>query len=352
MRRIRAAYVAIWATNAFLIVGVLSVASMASGAPAVPDPGTVPPVPPVDAAAGMDSGGGREALTLSDVAPLWAGMEAPEPKTAPVNPNPQPKEPPKVYGTFLLTGTIVTPDTKPAAFIRYNGGADKAYMEGDFLGGWMIASIEERSVILRRGDEKATLTLGAPARLEVGKNLSPAAAFDFDGFGPGPDLDGLVLASTPPAMDAAETTRPAVSHGELTDEEAEAARRRAEDRIIPEPRDRQYDVASGTIDYMRDRLPQLKKQVRLAMHQEADGSYGGIAVHYVRPGSIWQKYGLCDGDIIRKANGKEIKTPAQVLALYHAVFSKQSNVEKLNLVVERKGKLMQRLYRMKRGPSE
>jgi len=351
MRRIRAAYVAIWAANALLIVGILSVASLASGAPALPDPGAVAPLPPVETAAGMESGGAKEALALSDVAPLWAGMEVPEPKTAPVDPNPQPKEPPKVYGTFLLTGTIVTPDTKPAAFIRYNGGADKAYMEGDFLGGWMLASIEERSVILRRGDEKATLTLGAPARLEVGKNLSPAAAFDFDRLGAGPDLDGLVLASTPPASDAAET-RPAVSHGEVTDDEVEAARRRAEDRIIPEPRDRQYDVASGTIDYMRDRLPQLKKQVRLAMHQEADGSYGGIAVHYVRPGSIWQKYGLSDGDIIRKANGKDIKTPAQVLALYHAVFSKQSNVEKLDLVVERKGKRMQRLYRMKRGSSE
>jgi type II secretory pathway component PulC len=353
MRGDRSFHLALWILNGAIVLGAMGFVwhrdPFAVSLPPIPEPesfaGDAPPVPPPPAPA-----------RVREYARLWSGLEIPE-KPKPVKPkqrNPKPVKP-KPKWVFVLTGVIVRPDMPAAAFIRVKNGTDRAYFEGDYLGGWMLSRIEADGVTLRRGKEVARLQLRIPVSLVVGKRISPAAAFRFDGMAEGPDLGELGGAPSPRTAEGAAGGEDAFSWDEPASPPktalAEAhpeAEPKEEDVFIPPPKDRQFTLKPHVMKFVRDRSQMLARQIRVSMSQ-SEGRYDGLSVDGVKPGSLWQKYGLAKGDVIRSVNGEPLDSPAAVMRWYQALFDPESAIDRLRLEVVRQGTTMERLFVLSGG---
>jgi general secretion pathway protein C len=64
-----------------------------------------------------------------------------------------------------------------------------------------------------------------------------------------------------------------------------------------------------------------------------DGRPLGFRVFAIRPGSLFARLGMTNGDTILAINGNDMSTPDQALALY----SKLRNASHLSLELERRG---------------
>jgi general secretion pathway protein C len=70
---------------------------------------------------------------------------------------------------------------------------------------------------------------------------------------------------------------------------------------------------------------------------------GGFLVRQIQPGSIYERFGLKVGDIIRKVNGRSINTMDEVLRLYQQLGGVEQVIE-VELEVVRAGKAAQLRY--------
>ena len=79
-------------------------------------------------------------------------------------------------------------------------------------------------------------------------------------------------------------------------------------------------VSRSEVDESLKNVHQLLTQVRIRPHFR-DGKPDGLAVSNIRPGSFFAKLGLRNGDIVQGINGRNIKSPDDVMEVYQRLKS-------------------------------
>jgi general secretion pathway protein C len=110
----------------------------------------------------------------------------------------------------------------------------------------------------------------------------------------------------------------------LTMEESAASRRKASP-ASSEPVSKGSTITVNRKDLERSLkdINKLLSEVRIRPHFK-DGKSDGLSITRIKPGSVFTKLGLRNGDVVQKINDKEITSPDDVLALYDKLKSGSS----------------------------
>jgi len=82
--------------------------------------------------------------------------------------------------------------------------------------------------------------------------------------------------------------------------------------------DHRYVVDRGEVDHSIENLSQVVTQMRAVPYLK-DGKSVGFRVFNIRAGSLFERMGLKNGDIIQAVNGSELDDPSRALALLDEV---------------------------------
>lgn len=120
----------------------------------------------------------------------------------------------------------------------------------------------------------------------------------------------------------------------LTMEEVEAGRpERNYQASRPRGRETTITVRRSDLQQSLNDINKLMTEVRVRPHFK-DGKPEGLALSRIKPGSIFARLGLRNGDIVQGMNDSSIKTPDDIMALYEQLKS-GSQVE---LQIDRRGR--------------
>ena len=103
-----------------------------------------------------------------------------------------------------------------------------------------------------------------------------------------------------------------------------------------------YVIPRDEIDKQLANLNTIATQARIVPSFK-NGQANGFKVFSIRPGSIYQKIGVQNGDVIRRINGYEINSPEKALEVY----SKLKEASKIEIELERRGKPVTKNYTIK-----
>jgi len=107
----------------------------------------------------------------------------------------------------------------------------------------------------------------------------------------------------------------------LTMEEEAASRAETEYPRSPAvEKEATIEVSRSEVDESLKDVHQLLTQVRIRPHFR-DGKPDGLAVSNIRPDSFFAKLGLRNGDIVQGINGRNIKSPDDVMEVYQKLKS-------------------------------
>ena len=107
----------------------------------------------------------------------------------------------------------------------------------------------------------------------------------------------------------------------LTMEEEAASRPETEYVGSPDvEKEATIEVSRSDVDESLKNVHQLLTQARIRPHF-SDGKPDGLAVSNIRPGSFFAKLGLINGDIVQGINGRNIKSPDDVMDVYQRLKS-------------------------------
>lgn len=96
-----------------------------------------------------------------------------------------------------------------------------------------------------------------------------------------------------------------------------------------------YEVGQGDIDKALNNLSDLSTQARIVPAFEG-GKTIGFKLFSIRPGSLYSKVGLQNGDVITRINGYEMSSPEKGLEIY----TKLKDAKSVNVDLKRRGKPM------------
>lgn len=91
-------------------------------------------------------------------------------------------------------------------------------------------------------------------------------------------------------------------------------------------------VSRSSVEESLENIHELLSQVRIRPHFK-DGRAEGLAVSNVKAGSFFAKMGLKNGDVVQGIDGREIKSPDDVLEVYE----KMKSGSQVALEIERNG---------------
>ncbi|MFO7157010.1 MAG: type II secretion system protein GspC [Pseudomonadota bacterium] len=95
-----------------------------------------------------------------------------------------------------------------------------------------------------------------------------------------------------------------------------------------------YEISREDVERQLANLSALATQARVVPSFK-DGKANGFKIFSIRPGSLYQKIGLQNGDVIRKINGYAIDSPEKALELY----AKLRESSRIEVELERRGKV-------------
>ncbi|AKU91319.1 type II secretion system protein GspC [Vulgatibacter incomptus] len=195
-----------------------------------------------------------------------------------------------------LIGTMVAnrPEWSLATIRDDNARETGVYMPGDRLLGAEVLEIERLRVIIKNEGRKEYIALG-----EIGP--------------------------PPPPMTAVSAVPPAVSSGG--------------DANVRQIDDNNYEITRDELDKQLSNLNAIATQARIVPSFK-NGVANGFKLFSIRPGSLYSKIGIENGDVIRKINGFEINSPEKALELY----AKLKESSKVELELERRGQVIPKSY--------
>lgn len=88
--------------------------------------------------------------------------------------------------------------------------------------------------------------------------------------------------------------------------------------------DGEYEIDREEVDAALDNMSQLFTQVRAVPHFQG-GQSTGFRLFAIRQGSLFDKIGLRNGDIIQQVNGNDISDPSKALGLFNQLRN-ESNI--------------------------
>jgi general secretion pathway protein C len=196
-------------------------------------------------------------------------------------------EPVKSSLRATLIGTMVA--NKPEwsfATLRDDGAQEVAmFLTGDQFMGAEILSVERLRVVLLNQGRKEYIAIG---------DVSPAA----------------------PALPTPVAAAPSSSG----------------DSGIEQVDENNYTIPREEIDKQLSNLNSIATQARIVPSFK-NGTANGFKLFSIRPGSIYSKIGIQNGDVIRRINGFEINSPDKALEVY----SKLKEASKVEIELERRG---------------
>jgi general secretion pathway protein C len=101
----------------------------------------------------------------------------------------------------------------------------------------------------------------------------------------------------------------------------------------------QYTVARAEVDGALSNLSQVATQARIVPSFK-DGKPNGFKLFSIKPGSIYSKIGLQNGDVIQKINGYEMNSPDKALEIYQKLKDSTS----VSIELQRRGQNMHFSY--------
>lgn len=131
-----------------------------------------------------------------------------------------------------------------------------------------------------------------------------------------------------------ERSRPTVARNDDDDDEADA-----DEDQVRKTGDNEYEVNKDYIDSTMGNLSQVATQARIVPSFK-NGKSNGFKLFSIKPGSIYQKIGLQNGDVIQKINGYTIDSPDKALEIY----SKLKTSRNVNIELLRRGRAMSKNY--------
>ena len=195
---------------------------------------------------------------------------------------------PSSPGNYLLVGTIIGPGGHSWAVLQEKGSRKQLILRVQRnIDGGRIIKVSRKQIEIERDGKKETLRLS-----EEGAQPSPAAK-----------------AIPPPGP---------------TPFRGEEVKKLSANRFLVNRED--VNTAVGDIN-------QFMTQARLRPHFEM-GKPAGYSVSEVVPGSLMEKLGLRNADVIKKVNGMAVTRPEEVMQAY-AQLQRDSNIE---VEVERGGR--------------
>lgn len=282
-----AAFLSAWTTNTYL-------GAKLGGGPAVADN------PPPRAAA-PQAFGVPPRLDLERTASLL-GIELPneqeeqrlqEEQTPAYDPNAEPV-PSSLRATLVGTMVADRPEWSFAT-IRDDGRSEPGvYLTGDTFMGAEILEIERLRVIILNEGRKEYLAVDGPP--PPPQRPAPTAP----------------VATAPPRPGGA----PSVAEAEV--------------RQVGE---NQFEISREDVERQLANLNTIATQARIVPSFK-NGEANGFKVFSIRPGSIYQKLGIQNGDVIKKINGYEINSPDKALEVY----AKLKESSRIEVELERRGK--------------
>jgi general secretion pathway protein C len=103
-----------------------------------------------------------------------------------------------------------------------------------------------------------------------------------------------------------------------------------------------YEVGQGEVDKALSNLSELATQARVVPAFEG-GKTVGFKLFSIRPGSLYSKVGLQNGDVITRINGYEVNSPEKGLEIY----GKLKDAKQVAVDLKRRGKPMSLDYAIK-----
>lgn len=94
-----------------------------------------------------------------------------------------------------------------------------------------------------------------------------------------------------------------------------------------------YEVGQGEVDKALNNLAELSTQARIVPAFEG-GKTVGFKLFSIRPGSLYSKIGLQNGDVITRINGYEMSSPEKGLEIY----TKLKDSKQVTVDLKRRGK--------------
>jgi len=154
----------------------------------------------------------------------------------------------------------------------------------------VVKAIEWDRVIIEQGGQPRYLELPkAPeAASSVTANLSPSTAAS------GPAPPGAGGPQSKPAN--------------------QMAKEAALDQNIQMVSENEYVIAQAEVDRAFENMSELFTQVRAVPHFE-EGVSTGFRLFAIRPGSLFDKIGLKNGDVLQRINGTDLSDPSRALSL-------------------------------------
>ncbi len=102
---------------------------------------------------------------------------------------------------------------------------------------------------------------------------------------------------------------------------------------IAKVNENEYTIPRAEIDSVLSNLNKIATQARI-VPSFRNGKANGFKLFSIRPGSLYAKIGIKNGDIIQKINGYEINSPDRALAVY----SKLKDANNISVDLLRRGK--------------
>jgi general secretion pathway protein C len=103
-----------------------------------------------------------------------------------------------------------------------------------------------------------------------------------------------------------------------------------------------FEISREDVERQLSNLSALATQARVVPSFK-DGKANGFKIFSIRPGSLYQKLGLQNGDVIRKINGYAIDSPEKALEIY----SKLRESSRIEVELERRGSVQTKAVNVK-----
>jgi len=101
----------------------------------------------------------------------------------------------------------------------------------------------------------------------------------------------------------------------------------------------QYNVERGEVDKALGNLNEVATQARIVPSFK-NGKANGFKLFSIKPGSIYSKIGMQNGDVIQKINGYEMNSPDKALEIYQ----KLKDATTVSIDLQRRGQNMNYNY--------
>ena len=88
--------------------------------------------------------------------------------------------------------------------------------------------------------------------------------------------------------------------------------------------DDEYTVPQSVVDNALEDLDKLASQVRVRPHRDSDGNVDGYRLSAIRRGTLLDKLGIKNGDIVHEVNGYQLNSSSGAMTAFQSLQSESS----------------------------